>query len=648
MNGIYNIGLSSLVAYQEAINTTSQNIANATTPYYCRKSVNFAEGLFNNGVNISDVSRIYSLSASQAVMKSNSDFAKADTMLNSLKSFEPLLDNDSNNVSKYLNDTISSLQQLNVDASSLQGRSLFFNSLKNLSGQFGAVQNEISRQLSTANSALKTYAGDTTQILQGIASINKQIAGATVGEDLSALLDQQEQQVQKLATYFDFTTSVDSQGLLSISLSNGLPLVKGITASTVNTAVDPQNSTNQNLVINLGNGPSVPIDNYITSGQAAGVVSFRNTLAQTARDMGRLSLAITNAFNLQNKQGVDLNGNLGGDIFNDMNSGTMINTRAIANQANKGNAGMTVTISDMSQLTSSDYQLQFDTSSHYILTRSSDNSVVSSGNLGTLPCNVSVDGMSLSINTGTPTAGDQFTISPTANAINNMGLSITDPKLLALASPVIANANTQNTGDGTINLVGITDITNSTFSVPKQLSPPLQVKFITPTSYQLINANTQAVMEGPITYNPTDGANLFPTPGGYNPGFQVSLSGVVAAGDTFNLSYNANSTNDNRNGLQLIGLFQQNTLDKGTLNFQQAYRMLSGDVSTQANSAQIQYDSANNLQQQAQNNFNQVSGVSLEEESINLANYQQAYQASAQILQTAKTVFETIMGMLRS
>jgi flagellar hook-associated protein 1 FlgK len=121
----------------------------------------------------------------------------------------------------------------------------------------------------------------------------------------------------------------------------------------------------------------------------------------------------------------------------------------------------------------------------------------------------------------------------------------------------------------------------------------------------------------------------------------------IGAGDTFDISYNQNSIGDNRNGMALASIYQNGIMDNGTVTFVQGYHMLSTDVSIQTNSAQIQHDSAKTLQKQAKDNYNQISAVSLEEESINLANYQQAYQASAQVLQAAKTVFESVISMLR-
>jgi len=42
-----------------------------------------------------------------------------------------------------------------------------------------------------------------------------------------------------------------------------------------------------------------------------------------------------------------------------------------------------------------------------------------------------------------------------------------------------------------------------------------------------------------------------------------------------------------------------------------------------------------------------VSGVNLDEEAANLLRYQQAYQASAQVIRTANEVFNMLIGITR-
>jgi flagellar hook-associated protein 1 len=89
-------------------------------------------------------------------------------------------------------------------------------------------------------------------------------------------------------------------------------------------------------------------------------------------------------------------------------------------------------------------------------------------------------------------------------------------------------------------------------------------------------------------------------------------------------------------------------MQDGTLNFYQAYNGLTSDISIKTNAAKISYSSAETIKNQAQMHYDQISAVSVQEEFVNMMSYQQCYQASAQIIQTAKTLFDTIIGIARS
>lgn len=640
------IGVSSLMAYQSALGVASENISNANEPFYSRRQVVFSENLAGHGVNVSDIRRIYDEQANRFVQTAGTDFAKASYYADQLKNFEPMLGDSTTNIGNFVGDALNALQDLSHDASSTMNRSVYLSKLDTVVKRFQNLSSQIGAMQSNSNSSLQVGLGEASQIINNISRLNQQIFSSS-GIDISGLLDQREAQMQQLGQYINFSSSVDSFGMVSLTMSNGLSLLSGDQPAHFTTTVDPSNPAN--LKIFVVNGPNTSdVTNQIANGKLAGIRDFKNNvLDQTQRALGRISLALAQSFNAQNKLGVDGNGALGGNIFNDINSATAQSSRVIANTKNAGSSVMSVNISNLNQLTTSDYTLVMGASNSYSLRRISDNAVVSSGTIGSFPQAISADGFTINVSSGTFTAGDQYLITPTKDAVSGMSVVMADPAKLALGFPVDATSSTSNAGNGSISVKSIVDTSNSAFSVAGQLSPPVQVKFLTATSYQLINANDLSVMEGPITYDPAVGANLFPSPGGYDPGYRVSISGTVAAGDVFNIAYNSNGSADFRNGEVMTQLYKNATLQSGTLNFNQAYNLISYDISEKTQQAKIDFDSKNTINTQASARRDAISGVSVEEETLDLARFQQAYQSSAQILQTAKSVFEMIIGITR-
>jgi flagellar hook-associated protein 1 FlgK len=85
----------------------------------------------------------------------------------------------------------------------------------------------------------------------------------------------------------------------------------------------------------------------------------------------------------------------------------------------------------------------------------------------------------------------------------------------------------------------------------------------------------------------------------------------------------------------------------GTASAGAAYASLIADTGTTGAQAQVNLASQTSLFQQAQQSQQSVAGVNLDEEAGNLIKYQQSYQAAAQVISTANTIFDTLIGAVR-
>jgi flagellar hook-associated protein 1 FlgK len=149
-------------------------------------------------------------------------------------------------------------------------------------------------------------------------------------------------------------------------------------------------------------------------------------------------------------------------------------------------------------------------------------------------------------------------------------------------------------------------------------------------------------------------------------GLSLSLSGTVAAGDSFlisptrdavdqlqvNLSDPAtlaaaasgNPEGDNSNALALAALQNQNTMNGGSSSFMDAYGEMVTDIGIKTHQARVNGDAQKALLNQAIEMRESISGVNLDEEAANLLKFQQAYQASAQVITIANSVFQSLIN----
>ncbi len=155
-------------------------------------------------------------------------------------------------------------------------------------------------------------------------------------------------------------------------------------------------------------------------------------------------------------------------------------------------------------------------------------------------------------------------------------------------------------------------------------------------------------------------------------GFDLSLSGATAAGDSFLLrptaaaSYSmgvaitdytliaaaggsapAGAILDNTTALALAALQQDRTMMRGDNTFESAYALWVGEIGSAAAAAKANEVLYGNLLQQAEAAQQGVSGVNLDEEAANLIRFQHAYQAAAQLIKTANALFDTLLSIGR-
>ena len=123
-------------------------------------------------------------------------------------------------------------------------------------------------------------------------------------------------------------------------------------------------------------------------------------------------------------------------------------------------------------------------------------------------------------------------------------------------------------------------------------------------------------------------------------GIEVKLDGILQTGDKFHVTSNSNGIGDARNMLDLAAL-QMPMGDRG--GFQDVFSRVVSGVGSSLQSTQVTNNAATELYNASLEIESSFSGVSLDAEAANLIQQQQAYQASARILSTAREIFQTLL-----
>ena len=415
-------------------------------------------------------------------------------------------------------------------------------------------------------------------------------------------------------------------GTLNVMIGTGQSLVNGTQAFTLSVGGSPYDASQPEIYFNGSSGTGA-VTAQMTGGELGGLLDFRNQVLNPAKAaVGRVVTSVAMTANQQHQLGLDAYGQLGGNLWNDL-SGV---PRVLPSGKNTGNGVVSATIGDLAGLTDSQYRLARDAGG-YSLTRLSDGKVFT---LSSFPGgSETVDGVTLSLDSGALAVGDSYVIDPTGDATRQFGLAISDPARLALGGPVRSAAAGANVGNGVIGAASATALPTP----PGDLLNPVTITFTSATTFDVTGSGAGLPATG-LTYDPAVGATL-----AYN-GWSVRLSGAPAAGDVFRIEPNLGGSGDGRNAQALANQDSLQALDGGRASALTSYGGLIARVGSTGQQAQIGADARQALADQAQAARQAVSGVNLDEEAANLVQLQQAYQAAAQVIAISDAMFASLMN----
>jgi flagellar hook-associated protein 1 FlgK len=629
MASFLNTSISGLLAFQKAIDTTSHNIANVGTDGYSRQRTElatrpasaFGNGYIGNGVSVSTTRRIYDNLLAEEVRTASSSFSNLDAYTTQMEKLSTLFANTTTGLTATLQKFANALQDVSNNPASISSRQVLLSEAQGLTERLKSYETQLAAYDAQITSTVKAEAADINSLSKGIAELNTQIASAfaRTGQPPNDLLDQRDRLLDELAGHVNVNAVGQDDGTVNVFIGNGQPLVVGGVGASISTTADPYDPTRQGLTISAAGGATVDITSSLSGGSLGGILDYRsNVLDPTRNQLGRITVAMTDAINTQHREGMDLSGALGGDFF------AVGGVQVLHNSNNTGTGTVSVTRTDTGALTDADYYLQR-TAGGWSLKREDTGATVTLTGTGTVADPLVADGLSIVVG-GTAATGDRFLVRPTRGAATGLGVLVTDPAKIAAAAPIRTNATSTNTGTGKISAGSVADVTNPA------LRSTATIAFTSATTYSINGA-------GSFTYTPG-------SPISAN-GWQVEISGAPATGDTFTVRDNAGGTGDNRNAQLLSDALGSKVLDGGTASVNDAVNRVVGNIGVVTRQAQASRDAQEIVKQEALDARDTVSGVNLDEEAANLIKYQQAYQAAAQLIGVAQTLFDSILAATR-
>jgi flagellar hook-associated protein 1 len=633
MGDMLNTAVSGLMAFQQELDTTSNNISNANTPGYSRETTDLVsvpgpyigDLSIGDGVQVSSVQRVYDQTVASQVVSATSAYNQLNTFSTQAAAVDNLLGSTTAGLSTQLQSLVSALQTVANSPTSAASRQAFLSQAQQLVSSLQNDDSGLQSLQSQTNTQLTSDASEVTSLGQSIATLNQQIMADTSQSTQApnSLLDQRDQLINQLATYANVTTTQQSDGSVNVYIGSGQSLVTGTTAASLTAIPNAYDPSQEDLALSSPAGP-IDVTQQISGGTLGGLLQFRSQMLDPASNsLGQIAVVLSNAMNAQNESGLDQSGNLGGAIF------SVGAPNVLPDSANTGTATVSATVSNANAITADNYILSYNGTNWSLSDASTGASVAMTGN-GTAANPFVADGLSLVVGDGAAQAGDSYLVEPTSGAVAGMQVIMTDPSQLAAAAPLLTAAASTNTGTASIDQGTVA--TNGSW-----VRGNYTLTFTSPAAYQITNSAGTVVQNGaytsgaPITFN----------------GITVAVSGAPATGDSFSINDNASGTGDNRNLTTMAGLLDQNLIG-GTTSINSAVNEMVTNIGIQTSQAQSGTTAQQAVLTDASNAQQSVSGVNLDEEAANLVQYQQAYQAAAQVINVSSTLFQSLLTAVQS
>jgi flagellar hook-associated protein 1 FlgK len=626
MADLLSTGVSGLLAFQRALDTTSHNISNVNTDGYSRQRVligtrpaqAYGNGYVGQGANVRTTQRVYDDFVAAQTRSSSSSLEHLDIYASNAERLNNMFGDSANGLSATLQRFVNAFQSVANAPTSIPARQVLLSEantlqqrLKFFDGRLDEIGNEI-------NARIKGEVAEVNSLAQGIARLNNEITAGiarTGGQPPNDLLDQRDRLLDELSQKISVNAVRQDGGTVNVFVGSGQPLVLGGNVNQLTTIQDPFDSTQLTVALQTP-GSSVDISRNISGGTLGGLLDFRSEQLDPAHNaLGRIAAALTDVVNAQHHEGMDLSGDLGGDFF------AVGDAQVLDSQLNTGTGTVTATRADVGALTGRDYILEM-TGSGWELRDSLTGALAPMTGTGTAVDPFVVDGLEIEVG-GAADVGDTFLIRPTRGAITSMSVLVTDPSQVAAAAPIRSAADAGNSGSGSISAGEVLDSSNAA------LRAPVTIEFLTANTYSINGA-------GSFAYTARDNIDVN--------GWRVQISGAPAVGDTFTVTDNTSGTGDNRNALLLSDALKSRVLNGGTTSLGSAVGEFVGGIGVATRQAQVNRDAQSVVYEESLATKEAVSGVNLDEEAANLLKYQQAYQAAAQLIRVADTMFQTLLA----
>lgn len=430
MSDLIALGASGIRAYQTALEVVGDNITNANTPGYSRRSAKISEGpapglgyplstgyASGHGVNVTGVRRAYDQFLSNDARTAGGDFARLDTRQRWLTELQTSLGMGSGSVGDGLTRFFNAAQDVASDPTATAARTSLLSAAETVAQRFRTAAANLSATRDGIRTETSAAVTRVNEITRALASINKSLLHTKAESSQSGTLrDQRDGLLDELGSMMNLgvTEAIDGSVEVRMGDPNGPILVSGANAKLLGTQVS--GGTMQLTIDPFGGNVAVLPGGGALAGLAEAEAKANDAIAR----LDTLAVDFITGVNAQHALGTDLDGTAGGALFG------AVQLTAARSPTNNGSASLALSVTGA--IDPQGYTLWYaGGTGDWTLARADGTGTPVSGT-GVL----TLDGVRVEL-AGAPRDGDHYSITGGVSA-SGMAVAITDPAEIAASS----------------------------------------------------------------------------------------------------------------------------------------------------------------------------------------------------------------------
>lgn len=321
MSDLLAIGASGIRAYSRALSVVGDNIANAQTEGYVRRTVRLEEApaagdivLSRNsirpgGVLAAGVNRAVDEWLSNDARTAGGEASRHTARLDWISATERALDDGADGIGSSVTAIFTSADQLSANPGDDTLRRQFLSAIDQSATAFRRTATSLRSAATGVATEAKGAVDQLNTDLSALSRVNDGIRRARPGSSNEAtLLDERDRLVGNIAGATDIKVSHEARGAAIVRTPSGDALVDGPTVASVTLAV----AANGQLTFGTASGTAlVP-----GSGKLAGLADAATHISGQRSALDTLAAQLTDNLNIAHQAGVDANGNPGAVLLN--------------------------------------------------------------------------------------------------------------------------------------------------------------------------------------------------------------------------------------------------------------------------------------------------------------------------------------------